>query len=131
MTGGWLGDRIGHRQVQVIASVVSCLGSILLVWARTPTTLMIFGGIFGMGIGLFLTANWALANSAAPQDQAGKFMGLTNLATAGAGAMARLGGPLIDWGNAAAPGQWLGYVGMFIFSAVFTLVSILFIKKID
>ena len=53
-------------------------------------------------MGLFLTSNWALANRMAPPEQAGRQMGLTNIATAGAAALARLEGPAVDWLNAAA-----------------------------
>ena len=61
--------------------------------------------MLGVGIGLFLTSNWALAIQHAPLEQAAKYMGLTNLATAGAGALSRLQGPLIDGLNAALRGR--------------------------
>jgi hypothetical protein len=64
------------------------------------------GIIVGAGIGLFLTSNWALANRLAPLGQSGKFLGLTNLATAGAAALARLEGPVVDFLNSAYPGEW-------------------------
>jgi Na+/melibiose symporter-like transporter len=121
--GGWLGDRFGYRKVLYVAAGVSALGCLLLVMARTPILLLVFGGILGVGIGLFLTSNWALASSLAPKDQAGKYLGLTNLATAGAGATGRLGGPLIDLLNNAAPGLFLGYMGMFVFGVVCSLAS--------
>ncbi len=57
--------------------------------------LTVFGSVVGAGIGLFLTSNWALANRLAPSEEAGKFLGLTNLATAGSGALARLEGPAL------------------------------------
>jgi MFS family permease len=121
--GGWLGDRIGHMRVSLLASLFGFLGCMLMILARTPETLLIFGSIFGVGIGLFLTANWALANELAPQAEAGKFMGLTNLATAGAAAVGRLEGPLIDALNNANPGAWLGYMGLFLIGAVCILGS--------
>jgi len=123
LAGGWLGDRIGHLRVSLVASLFGFLGCVLMVWARTPGTLLIFGSIFGVGIGLFLTANWALANELAPQAEAGKFMGLTNLATAGAAAVGRLEGPLIDALNNARPGVWLGYTGLFLMGAICILCS--------
>jgi len=123
LAGGWLGDRIGHLRVSLLASLFGFMGSVLMVWARTPGTLLIYGSILGVGIGLFLTANWALANELAPQAEAGKFMGLTNLATAGAAAVGRLEGPLIDTLNNARPGAWLGYVGLFLLGAICILGS--------
>jgi MFS family permease len=82
-----------------------------------------------MGIGLFLTSNWALLNILAPGDQAGRYIGLTNLATAGAGAVGRLGGPLIDLLNNAQPGFFAGYTSMFIFGAVCSLASALLLWR--
>jgi MFS family permease len=81
-------------------------------------------------MGLFLTSNWALANSLAPQGEAGKYLGLTNLATAGAAAFARLEGPILDGLNAAWPEEWIGYRGLFIFGALCMLLSLFLLRKI-
>ncbi len=126
--GGWLGDRIGHRRVLALAAVVGALGCLLLLLARTPITLLLTGSVVGAGIGLFLTSNWALANELAPAGEAGKYLGLTNLATAGSGAVGRLGGPLIDLLNNAHPGANQGYVALFLFGAVCTLASGILLK---
>ncbi len=130
LAGGWLGDRIGHRRVQLIASGIGVLGCLLLNWARTPALLLAIGVVLGVGIGLFLTSNWALAIQHAPLDQAAKFMGLTNLATAGAGALSRLQGPLIDGLNAARPGAWWGYTVLFLVAALGIVLSAWVLGKI-
>jgi MFS family permease len=123
LLGGWIGDRVGHKRVQYLASGIGALGCLLLLMARDPTSLMIYGGITGVGIGLFITSNWALLSQMAPLAQAGVYLGLTNLATAGSGALGRLMGPLIDWLNNANPGSYNGYTAMFIFGAVCTGLS--------
>jgi MFS family permease len=128
--GGWLGDRIGHRKVQYAASAIGTLGCLLLLLARTPQTLLLFGGVVGVGIGLFLTSNWALVNRLAPLAEAGIFLGLTNLATAGSGAIGRLLGPVIDLLNNANPGTYAGYSAMFIFGAVCTGLSAVLLMKV-
>lgn len=128
--GGWVGDRVGHKRVQYIASGIGTLGCLLLLMAQDATSLLIFGGITGVGIGLFITANWALLNRQAPLAQAGVYLGLTNLATAGSGAVGRLMGPLIDWLNNATPGQFNGYSAMFIFGALCTSLSALLLVKV-
>jgi MFS family permease len=92
--------------------------------------LYLSGSIVGAGIGLFLTSNWALANRIAPLDQAGRFLGLTNLATAGAAALARLEGPAVDLLNSAFPGEWLGYKGIFLFGCVCIALSTWFLSKV-
>jgi UMF1 family MFS transporter len=130
LAGGWLGDRYGHKVMSYIASGIGGIGCLLLLWARTPGTLLAFGSVLGIGIGLFLTANWALANELAPIEETGKFLGLTNLATAGAGAIGRLEGPFIDLLNNIHPGNWWGYSGLFILGMVCMSVSVVFISKI-
>ena len=129
--GGWLIKRWGMRPVLVIASLLAAGGSVLLWFGRSNGMLLIFGGILGAGVGLFLTANWTLANQLAPTDEAGKYLGLTNLATAGAGVLARAAGALWDIFNNATPGSWNGYLILFLSAGVFALVSLALIGRIE
>jgi MFS family permease len=131
LLGGWLTDKFGPKRILYIASFLAGGGMLLMLIPRDMAGLMAFGGVLGAGIGLFLTANWALANKLAPADQAGKFLGLTNLATAGSGALARLEGPVLDWLNGLWPGQWVGYTWLFVFGAVCILLSMFLLGKID
>jgi MFS family permease len=131
LIGGWLTDKFGAKKVLYAASLLTAIGMSLMLLAHDMTTLTIVASIVGAGIGLFLTSNWALANALAPSDQAGKFLGLTNLATAGSGALARLEGPAIDALNDAAPGQWMGYTALFVFGALCILASMLLLQKIQ
>ena len=131
LIGGWLTDRFGAKRILYFASAVTALGMVLMLLATDMTGVTVFGSIVGAGIGLFLTSNWALANALAPSKQAGKFLGLTNIATAGSGALARLEGPALDSLNAAWPGLWVGYKGLFMFGATCMLLSILFLSRIQ
>lgn len=131
LVGGWLTDKFGPKRILYIASTLAAAGMLLMLIPRDMPGLMLFGGVLGAGIGLFLTANWALANKLAPGEEAGKFLGMTNLATAGSGALARLEGPALDWLNGLWPGQWVGYTGMFVFGALCILVSMFLLGKID
>ena len=131
LAGGWLGDRLGHRRVQAVACAVSAVGSILLLWARTYGLLLMFGAVLGAGIGLFLTANWALATTLAPRAEAGKYLGLTNLATAGAGALGRLEGPMLDVLNNARPGAWWGYTVLFAMGVVGAAISVVLLRRVS
>ncbi len=130
LIGGWLTDRFGAKRVLYFASAITAIGMLLMLFASDVTGLKYFGSVVGAGIGLFLTSNWALANSLAPGDEAGKFLGLTNIATAGSGALARLEGPALDLLNGAWPGAWVGYKGMFIFGAACMLLSMLLLARI-
>ncbi len=130
VAGGWLTDRFGAKLIMAASSVLGAAGALLLLAARTPTMLIVYGSVLGAGIGLFLTANWALANRLAPAADAGKFLGLTNLATAGAGALGRLEGPFIDLLNAARPGAFAGYTALFVFGAVCIAASGLLLLRV-
>ena len=130
LAGGWLADRFGPKRLLCAASALAALGMMLMVLTTDLQQLYVIGSIVGAGIGLFLTSNWALANQIAPQDQAGRFLGLTNLATAGAAALARLEGPAVDLLNSARPEAWLGYRGIFVFGAICILLSTWFLAKV-
>jgi MFS family permease len=112
------------------ASGLAALGMMLMVLTTDLRGLYLIGSIVGAGIGLFLTCNWALANGIAPPAEAGRFLGLTNLATAGAAALARLEGPGVDLLNAARPEAWWGYKGVFVFGALCILLSTWFLTKV-
>jgi MFS family permease len=130
LVGGWLTDHFGSKPILYTSGGLVAVGMLLFRLAHTPGMLVLYGSIVGAGIGLFLTASWALSNKLAPTDQAGKFLGLTNLATAGAGALSRLEGPLIDLANNARPGLWIGYTGMFVFGTICAVLSMIMLSRI-
>jgi MFS family permease len=127
---GQLTDRIGRKPMHVLAGVMVCVGSIMLTIFRAPTAILVFAAIVGAGAGIFLSSNWALANDFAPRGESGKFLGLTNLATAGAGAISRLLGPIIDFGNNLRPGEYLGYNVLFIGAAVMALLCMQIVRGV-
>ncbi len=129
LLSGWLSDRIGRRRMQMIAGVFGVAGTLLMMTAQSSQQLTIYGLILGLGLGTFMAANWALANEYAPSNEAGKFLGLTNLATAGAAAMGRLEGPAIDALNLLEPGAFYGWTAMFLFGAVCILVSTILLLR--
>src|SRR5512139_1931323 len=131
LIGGWLTDKYGAKLILYIATFVAASGILLMVFARDMRSLLIFGSLLGAGLGLFLTSNWALANALVPEAEAGKYLGLTNLATAGSGALARLEGPILDWLNHLWPGLWVGYKGLFLFGGLAIFSSLFILRKID
>ena len=130
VAGGWLADRFGAKRISGHSRSIDGCGDAPAATGTNSRMLIVYGSVLGAGIGLFLTASWALSNRLAPSDQAGKFLGLTNLATAGAGALSRLEGPLIDLTNNAFPGMWMGYTGMFVFGSICAIISLVMLSKI-
>jgi MFS family permease len=127
---GFLSDRLGRRRVNLLAGAIVALGIFLLAFATNMVQASTFGAVIGVGTGMFLSANWALATDLIPQEEAGKYLGLTNLATAGASAASRLGGPLIDGINALRPGAYLGYPALFLLASVSALAGTLLLIRI-
>jgi MFS family permease len=130
LIGGWLTDKIGSRKVIYTASVIAAAGAFLLVSANNIQKLTMFAGVLGAGIGLYLSSNWALASKLAPKKESGKFLGLTNLATAGASAVSKLGGILIDFVNNLFPEHFYGYTMLFVLGGVFALASMSLLRKV-
>ncbi len=127
---GWLTNRYSAKVIMFVSGIVTAAGCLLLMLARSRYTLMAFGSVVGAGMGLFLTSNWTLANRLAPRQESGKYIGLTNIATAGAGALARLEGPVIDGLNSVKEGAFYGYMFLFMFAAICTLASLLLLRRI-
>jgi MFS family permease len=127
---GWLCDRFGRKPLHAAAAILVAGGSLLMILAHTPAAVLVCGSVIGAGAGIFITSNWALATDLAPQREAGKFLGLTNLATAGAGAFSRLTGPVLDGLNNWQPGSYLGYTALFISSAVFALLALVALVRV-
>jgi len=117
LPGGWLSDRLGKRPILVLAGGLAALGTLLVVLAPNLALLRVAGAVLGAATGLFYAANWALGTEIVPSDQAGRFLGLSNLAGAGAGAVgAYIGGPLADA---------VGYTPLMAIFGVLFLFSIL------
>jgi len=130
LLAGTLSDRYGRKKLQILSSIIGGIGAILLIFANTPAQLLIYGAFMGIGLGIFLTINWAIANDMVPKDNAAKYMGLTNIATAGSAAIARLEGPMTDALNNAAPGQWWGWTTLFAVSALLMFLSAIALLKV-
>ncbi len=118
---GALSDRLGRKPLVVASGLVGAAGSLLLLLARSYTHLLLFGGVLGLSIGIFLSVNWALLTDLVPQEESGRYLGISNLATAGAGAVAGIGGAVMDVFNAQAPGR--GYLALYVLAAACYLVG--------
>ena len=106
--GGYLADRIGRKRLVMLAGLVAAGGTVLLLFATAMPMVIVSGCIIGLGAGTFMATNWALGTDLAPKQDAGRYLGISNLAGAGAGIVgAGIGGPMADFFNALRPG--LGY----------------------
>jgi MFS family permease len=94
---GWLSDKFGRKIVCAFSGVLALVGTIIVVVSPTMTVLYIGGVLIGIATGFFYSASWALGTTLVPQQEAGRYLGIQNLAGAGAGAVgAYIGGPIGD-----------------------------------
>lgn len=135
LVSGWLADRIGRKRLVGLSGMVASLGNFLLlgtIWVPNLTMIYIAGTIIGLGTGLFMTANWALGTDLVPAAEAGRYLGISNLAGAGAGIIgAGIGGLIADYLNGYRPG--LGYFSIFAsYAILFALsaVSLLGVRRV-
>jgi len=96
---GRLSDIIGRRPVVISSGLLGAVGVLVIFFATGYGTIIVGGVIIGIGTGAFMSSNWALATDLVPAGEEARYLGLTNLATAGGAALARLIGPAIDYFN--------------------------------
>jgi MFS family permease len=128
LASGWLSDKFGRKPVMLIAGVVAFAGAVMLLLVRDKTLLTVAGGVIGMAIGAFLSANWALATDIVPKAEAARYLGIANIATCiGSGVARLLGGVLIDPINRLLGSSSSGYLLLFALATLCFLVSALVI----
>jgi len=132
LPGGWLSDRLGYKILVGAAGLIAAAGTLLLVSTMAaPSMPLIYvaGCIIGMGAGLFATTNWALGTELAPREEAGRYLGVSNLAGAGAGVVgAGIGGPMADYLNSYRSG--LGHFAIFACYGVLFVLSTVSLLKV-
>ena len=132
LPSGWLADRFGRKRLIGVSGGLAILGTVIVLASPVMTTMFIGGAVIGIATGFFYAANWALGTSLAPPHEAARYLGLANLAGAGAGAVgAYIGGPIADFFTAAAPASpGLGYVLLFTLYGALFGVSILALRNV-
>jgi MFS family permease len=123
LVAGWLADRFDRRILSAIGGLIGAVGVAVMIFGPNIPTMYAAAAIIGLSYSLFNVASWALGTDIVPKQRAGEFLGLQNLAGAGAGAIgAYIGGRVADQS---------GYVLMMgMFGVMFLLAagSALFIK---
>lgn len=94
---GWLTDKLGRKRVCAFSGILAMVGTLVVVTSANMTLLYVGGLLVGIAIGFFYSASWALGTTLVPKKAAGRYLGIQNLAGAGAGAIgAYIGGPIGD-----------------------------------
>ncbi|MES2210857.1 MAG: MFS transporter [Chloroflexota bacterium] len=102
---GRLSDRIGRKPVIYAACAVGGTGMAVVAVAPVMPVAVAGAALFGAGVGMFLAVDWALMTDIIPKASSGRYMGISNVATATSGIVAVMsGGLLMD-----AVNRGLGY----------------------
>ncbi len=126
LPSGWLSDKFGRKRLVALSGITGSVGTLVLLLAPNLVVIYIGACIIGLAMGIFYSANWALGTSLVPDKEAGRFLGISNLAGAGAGAIGTyIGGPIADFFTANVPeAPGLGYVVVFAIYGVLFLLSV-------
>ena len=129
LAGGHLADRVGRKRLVAYSGLIAAAGSLLLLFATSFPLVVLSGCIIGVGTGLFMATSWALGTDLAPRAEAGRYLGISNLAGAGAGIVgAGIGGPIADFFNSIQLG--LGYLVIFALYAFLFLLSVIVLRNV-
>jgi MFS family permease len=83
--GARLSDRFGRRPMIWAACAIAASGMLLVALAPSPWLAIGAFLPFGIGVGIFLSVDWALMTDVIPKDTTGRYMGILNAGTAAAG----------------------------------------------
>ena len=115
LVAGWLSDRYSRKLLTVISGVIGAIGVGVMVFGVNIAMMYVAAAVIGLAYALFNVASWALGADIVPGERAGEFLGIQNLAGAGAGAIgAYIGGTIADYS---------GYVLMMAMFGVMFLLS--------
>ncbi len=143
LLGGYLSDKVGKKKLTAIAGYMAAGGTLLLVLSGVVAMMNLFavpsivylifvmvsGTVIGAGAGIFMATNWAVGADLAPAKDAGKFLGISNLAGAGAGIVGTgIGASLAQFFNNSIR-MGVGYLITFsLYGLMFIISSLLLVR---
>ena len=83
-----LSDRVGRKKVIYASCLLGAVGLGMGAVAPVLPVALAGAGIFAVAAGAFLAVDWALMSDIVPKASTGRYMGISNVATASAGTVA-------------------------------------------
>ena len=125
---GLLSDKVGRLPVVAGSGFIGAIGVVVLFFAKSYPLVLVSGTLLGMCAGAWLSSQWALAVDLVGKGEEAKYLGLANMSIAGAGAAARLIGPLIDTLNAKQTN--FGYEIMLLLCFVYFIAGTIMLLRV-
>jgi MFS family permease len=92
-----ISDRIGRKPVIWTACGMGAVGMVIVMLAPGIPVAFVGAAVYGIAAGTFLAVDWALMTDVIPKASSGRYMGLSNVATALSGIVGlAIGGTIMD-----------------------------------
>jgi MFS family permease len=128
---GRLSDRTGRKRVLYASFALGALGMAIVSVAPVLPVAYLGVVLFGLASGTFLAVDWALMTEIIPKASSGRYMGISNVATASASIFAlALGGTLMDTVDRLI-GQGTGPRAAYALAVVFFVIGGLLLGPVD
>jgi MFS family permease len=125
-----LSDRIGRKNVIYVSAAIAAVGLLGIVLAPSPLVATAFIIVLAIGGGSFFAVDWALMTDIIPKVTSGRFMGISNVVTAGAGPIsAAVSGVIMD--RVGAVDFTLGPRAALGIGLLFLAVSAVLLHRVD
>jgi MFS family permease len=134
LIAGALSDRLGRKRLIYLSGGLMVVPGAFLIMSHNFTVATLLGLAFGLGFGVFASADWALATDVLPSaDDYAKDMGIWHIATVLPRVVAvPVAGPILDVFNRLGP-AWgypsLGYTVIFSMSMVYVMVGTALVSR--
>ncbi len=125
-----LSDRIGRKPVIYASCVIGFIGVAMAALAPSIPFAIVGAALFGASAGTFLAVDWALMTDIIPKASAGRFMGLSNVATTSSTVIAvATGGLLLDAVNITM-GLGMGPRAAYLLGAAYYVIAAITLRPV-
>jgi MFS family permease len=125
-----LSDRIGRKPVIYAGCVIGAVGIGLAALAPAIPLALLGATLFGISAGMFLSVDWALMTDIIPKASAGRYMGLSNVATGSSSLLAVTTGALVMDAVNIAFGVGTGPRAAFLLGLVYYGVAAVLLRPV-
>ncbi len=124
-----ISQRVGRRPVLVAAALLGGAGTLAFTVAPNLSVIVVEAVPIGICFGMMVSVDWAFMADLSPRDQAGKFLGFSNVASVGAQSLVPFAmGPVID--SLDRGGGTAGYDVLFVTAFLFYMAGALILGRV-